>query len=367
MFNRISDVLPRLRIYLQLFPDHQRLAHVISLVYWDILKFCSEAKKVFRRPKITLSKLTWKPFERQFGEIIESFREHEKTVDKEVTTSHMIEAANSRELVKADRQALAENAIINAEIKVFSDLSTIDNAGYHETLQDLKFPHTANWILHFPEYTNWLNSTTGRGLCIYGIPGSGKSVLSSSVIDDLRTRSQDRVMYHYCNYADPTTLNPAQIYRTLIKQCFMLGLLSQANKDRIMQACATQHSRISEEILITVLLEATTSQDSCFLILDGLDECEKSTQKIMLGFVKRLMTGSKVLKTLLTCREEAAILESMDHMAKIHVCEESNALDIKEYVSAAVWRHISSGELLISNRQLKEEVISTLAAKANGM
>ena len=51
MFERIGDVLPRFRAYERLFPDNERLLHSLSLVYVDILKFCFDAKAVFRRNK----------------------------------------------------------------------------------------------------------------------------------------------------------------------------------------------------------------------------------------------------------------------------------------------------------------------------
>ena len=101
MFSRISDVLPRLRVYEQLFTDHERLVQAISAVYLDILKFCADAKNVFRRPKRSIGRLSWKPFERQFGMHLEAFRKHKKAAEDEVSISHMIEAASSRESIRS--------------------------------------------------------------------------------------------------------------------------------------------------------------------------------------------------------------------------------------------------------------------------
>ena len=135
MFAQIGDVLPRFRVYENLFPDHERLTQALSGVYFDIIVFCAEAKGVFRRGKhfsgtqsseklakvrtnlaVELSapnlravfKLTWKPFEREFGEIITRFRKHQKSVEQEAGLSHMIEAANSRELVHISQKQIAK-------------------------------------------------------------------------------------------------------------------------------------------------------------------------------------------------------------------------------------------------------------------
>ena len=108
MFNRISDLLPRLRIYEQLFPTHERLVQSLSKIYFDVLKFCSEAKAVFRQAKRAMFTLVWKPFERQFGFHMDAFRRHQGEMEKEVLLSHMIEAKDSRALIYSDRMAVAK-------------------------------------------------------------------------------------------------------------------------------------------------------------------------------------------------------------------------------------------------------------------
>ena len=113
MFARIGDVLPRFRDYERLFPDHERLLQALSIVYVDIMKFCVEAKAVFRQAKhrsvvnskIAL-KLAWKPFDKQFGNILDDFRHHRKSVESEATVASMIEDANARALELANRLQL---------------------------------------------------------------------------------------------------------------------------------------------------------------------------------------------------------------------------------------------------------------------
>ena len=108
MFNRISDLLPRLRIYEQLFPTHERLVQSLSRIYFDVLKFCLDAKVMFRRAKRAVFALAWKPFERQFGSHIDLFRRHQEETEKEVLLSHMIEAADSRALIRSNQMEIVK-------------------------------------------------------------------------------------------------------------------------------------------------------------------------------------------------------------------------------------------------------------------
>ena len=110
MFNRISDLLPRLRIYEQLFSNHERLVQSISVIYFDILQFCSDAKSMFRRAKRSLLSLVWKSFERQFGSHMDVFRRHQEEMEKDVEISRMIEASDSRALIRSNQMEIAKES-----------------------------------------------------------------------------------------------------------------------------------------------------------------------------------------------------------------------------------------------------------------
>ncbi|RPB22615.1 hypothetical protein L211DRAFT_764114, partial [Terfezia boudieri ATCC MYA-4762] len=58
--------------------------------------------------------------------------------------------------------------------------------------QDVKMPRTKNaaaWLLGLESFRKWRDSNIieegGHVFCCYGIPGAGKTVISSVVIDDL--------------------------------------------------------------------------------------------------------------------------------------------------------------------------------------
>lgn len=63
---------------------------------------------MLRRTKHAILTLVWKPFERQFGSHMDAFRRHQKEMEKEVSLSHMIEAADSRALIRSDQMKLAK-------------------------------------------------------------------------------------------------------------------------------------------------------------------------------------------------------------------------------------------------------------------
>lgn len=191
MFNRISDLLPRLRIYEQLFPNHESLVQALSVVYLDVLKFCSDTKIMFRRTKHALLSLIWKPFERHFGTQIDEFRRHQKEIEKAVSLSHMIEAKDSRDLIRSNQTQLAKERYGESShtrlmlgvrstaksyfsdkerLAVFASLSSaVDYEAKHRKLQALRHEGTGAWITQHPTYVAWKESSASKGLCCHGI------------------------------------------------------------------------------------------------------------------------------------------------------------------------------------------------------
>ncbi|KAL8818330.1 MAG: hypothetical protein Q9223_003017 [Gallowayella weberi] len=240
MFARIGDVLPRFQIYEKLFPSHERLVQALSITYVDILTFCTNAKAVFRRDRrsslINLRiffKSTWKPFERQFGQQIEDFRIHVKTVQKEAGLSHMIEASDSRAVVLKNQRELEKARNEDAHRRIIAAVPSVDNVAMHKKLQGLRHEGTGTWILRDGLYHEWYHGPRASTICCTGIPGCGKTILTSSIIDALQrdsALSKPSIVYYYCHYADQRTLQAERIVGTVLKQYFTNGRIPEAVK-----------------------------------------------------------------------------------------------------------------------------------------
>ncbi|KAI4105620.1 MAG: hypothetical protein LQ345_007220, partial [Seirophora villosa] len=195
MFARIGDLLPRFRVYENLFPSHERLVQALSITYVDILAFCTEAKAVFRRERRTsltiLFKSTWKPFEQQFGQRIDDFRAHVMNVEKEAGLSHMIEASDSRAVVLANQRQLEKAKKEEAHRRIIAAIPSVDHIAKYRKLQSLRQDGTGTWILRHQIY-------------------------------------QDCIVYYYCDYADQRTLQAETILGTLLKQFFVNSRIPEA-------------------------------------------------------------------------------------------------------------------------------------------
>lgn len=100
--------------------------------------------------------------------------------------------------------------------RLLSSLSRLDQGMKHQKLRKICHLNTGTWLVLCCSYKDWLGTAGSTTFCLYGIPGCGKSVLSSIVIEDLRcSKMRSNLSYHYCDYSDKRSLDPINIFGSL--------------------------------------------------------------------------------------------------------------------------------------------------------
>lgn len=358
--------------------SHERLVESLSMAYVDIITFCTKSKIVFRRGRrssfnnlsVTF-KLSWKPFERQFGQQIDDFRTHSKNVDKEAGLSHMIEAADSRAVILANQKQLERAKKQNIHRQILEAIPSVDTELKHKKLQSLRYPGTGSWIFEDGTFREWRNSAQSSMMCCHGIPGCGKTVLASTIIDELQATSpKSQVIYYYCDYSDKRTLQIDRIVGTLLKQFFLDGLVPEEIEAHIPHNCVEGRQILGARELIDLMRFVVKSSSTTFVILDGLDECEKEIRQQMIDMFCHLSKPKDVvLKTLILCRDEDQLLSlrALQGIPRIRITPLALESDIKSFVTGSVRARVQSGELRMRNPGLENEIVTELVSKAHGM
>ena len=358
--------------------SHERLVQSLSVAYVDIITFCTNSKVVFRHGRrsslnnlsVTF-KLSWKPFERQFGQHIDNFRTHLKNVDKEAGLSHMIEAADSRAVILANQRQLEEAKKQNIHRQILEAIPSVDTTLKHKKLQSLRYPGTGSWIFEDGIFREWRNSAQSSMICCHGIPGCGKTVLASTIIDELQILSPKvQVIYYYCDYSDKRTLQTDRIFGTLLKQFFLNGLVPEEIEARIPHNYIEGRQMLGSSELIDLICLAVKSSSPTFMVFDGLDECEKEIRQLTIDMFCHLSRLSDaVVKTLILCRDEDQLLSlrALQGIPRIRITPLALEGDIKSFVTGSVRSRIQSGELRMRNPDLENEIVTELVSKAHGM
>ena len=315
-------------------------------------------------------KLAWKPFERQFGQQLAAFREHRKSIEKEAGISHMIEAADTRALIRANQLQLGEQRMLDSHERLLSNIPSVDHEAKQSKLRKLRYDGTGEWLLENCMYQGWEQGIDSSYLCCHGIPGSGKSVLASAIIDRLVSRSdfsKAKVIYYYCDYADQRTLQTTHIFGTLLQQ-LLGGHIPKDLETQMIGAFQNGRHVPATDTILRLVCSAMNENAVTFIILDGLDECDRAAQEDIMTLLNQLEALQKTAaKVFITCRDEDQILRSLPQFSRIHVTAATVNRDIECFIAGSVQSRIANGKLKVRSPGMEQEIVSELTSKAQGM
>lgn len=138
---------------------------------------------------------------------------------------------------------------------------------------------TGQWLLDSKVFQTWLN-TDKQTLFCPGIPGAGKTIITSIVVEELTTRFQDNkdigIAYLYCNFRRKGEQKIDDLLMSLLKQLAESQLsLPETVKD-LYERHNSKHTRPSLDDISMSLHAVTSLYSRVFILVDALDECQVS-------------------------------------------------------------------------------------------
>ncbi len=235
---------------------------------------------------------------------------------------------------------------------------------------------TCGWLQRKIIFKSWRTDRESGILWVYGIPGSGKSILASYIIDQLKPKDDEApLIFFFCSNRNENRRASSHILRSLIHQLATQRPELWSIIDKAHSRSNSPKADLFEELWqIFVDILGTVSNVVC--VVDGLDECqdreedgtlERSTfAQRLLGLCKDSSSAAR-LKVLLTSRNEpdlASTFKENRYVRTLSITADDVAHDIGAFVSA----HVSSNEILQEfPEETQESIIVTLSDNASGM
>ncbi len=228
---------------------------------------------------------------------------------------------------------------------------------------------SGQWIVHEPVFRNLVNLHL-RGVessvaWIYGAPGSGKSVLSASVVQHLQhqlAHQEDAVLaYFFCDTRDKQKKSILAIVRSLIAQILtQLKATPSSLSTAYENAMKYGRSRISSTDQPLMLVKSlATSLSATFIVLDGLDECDDPSE-VAQSFAD-VACLSETVRLVCFSRESTALKARLGQFPSLKLTAALTKPDIDNYLSTAVM------ELPTDEASTRKEVFEKLSRDADGM
>ncbi|KAH9025899.1 hypothetical protein EDB84DRAFT_1440272 [Lactarius hengduanensis] len=257
-------------------------------------------------------------------------------------------------------------------------LSPADPSTNHNIARKAQYKGTAVWFFQGSIFIEW--KSTGSLLWIHGKPGSGKSVICSSVVHDIMAvcEAGSAIMAYF--YFDFRDLKKQSRYDMLLSLVFQLSTCSSPCCDVLHHVYKTHKDgtrQPSDDTLKECLKDMLRllGHGPTFVVLDALDECPDSPgipspRHEVLEFVKELVDlHLDGLHICATSRPEVDIRAVLDPLASRSVSlhnQTGQQTDITGYVRSVVNSSPSTAmrRWRADDRNL---VIETLTERADGM
>ena len=175
-------------------------------------------------------------------------------------------------------------------------------------------------------------------------------------------------MYYYCDYADHGSLQTNRILGTLLKQLIPEDEIPAEIEPKILKAYKDGTRSPETSDLMELIFSLMQRLPMVYIVLDGLDECERSVKQNILSFLEHLstLTGANV-HTFVSCRDEDQLLRSLNSYTRIRLTAAALETDIKSFVEGSVRARIVSRQLTIRNLELEHQIVGELVQKSHGM
>jgi hypothetical protein len=204
-------------------------------------------------------------------------------------------------------------------------------------------------------------------------PGCGKSILSSTVLEDLfdfcKLQQGYVVAYFYFDFSDPQTQDPEAMVRSVIAQLIRKCSVTPNSLDTLFSQHENNNQKPSIETYLEALKDLVQDFPRVYLVLDALDECGSRAE---LTDILTTMVGWRIptFNFLVTSRKEQDIEHCLEDLVEknciIGLQSDIIDSDIQLYIRERLCtdKHLQKWR---KDRELQDEIEKVLIKGSHGM
>ncbi|KAI5810810.1 hypothetical protein BZA77DRAFT_271005, partial [Pyronema omphalodes] len=297
--------------------------------------------------------------------------------------------------IVSDAASLAATQDIKTRFKdseideILQWLSPINHETRHRHIRLKRIKDTGDWFLRTDEFKNWRDHRQGDEvvknniLGVYGIPGAGKSVLCSMVIDHMisafATQEDVCITWLYCDYRNANQ-TPANMVGSLLRQAVVRLSMSSTLSHEVIHSLlekGREKKPLDLNQTLKYLTQVLKQFSRSYFCINALEECTDEDRRVLLqslkGLTDDLSSTGCYIRIFFTARDHVdenvnryLVADSGAPFNPIHL--EANPSDIEKYVLHEIevdsQRKIGDVPMDID---FKEELVSKIVASSKGM
>lgn len=255
--------------------------------------------------------------------------------------------------------------------RILEWLKGADHTTNHHAALKKKESGTCEWLLCSGQFQKF-TSGAGQLMWLHGIPGAGKTVLSSAVIEYLSSgpvKGDRNIIYYYFDFNDHGKQTALGCFQSLVYQFFQQSNDTLPKIQKLYEDCKGAAPSLPQ---LTGILTQLFSQDSpTFIVVDALDECKQEDgeeeRSVVLEALREIKTSATgPLNIFIASRPEADITREMEDLCDISFDVQAALVDedIRCHVRSCLETDV---RLKKWPESVKKEIEDKLTNDANGM
>ncbi|KAH8431512.1 uncharacterized protein LDX57_009175 [Aspergillus melleus] len=253
-------------------------------------------------------------------------------------------------------------------------LSPPDPSVTHNKALRQRHKDSGRWLFYDNVFIKW-RTKSNSFLWLHGIPGCGKTILSSTIIEDLSDNiTQSRIIFFYFDFNDINKQTVHGMIRSLVTQLYMKQIKARSPLDSLFSSCDNGKRQPTTENLCAAFLQMLETVDEIWIVLDALDECQTRkgprTERL-LSWIQDLMTSKPSnIHLLVTSRQlediEPALMRWAPAESNHSIKRDEVDDDIRRYIHSQIYED-DDLQRWRSRPDVQQEIETSLLEKADGM
>ncbi|KAJ7155702.1 ankyrin repeat domain-containing protein [Mycena filopes] len=230
----------------------------------------------------------------------------------------------------------------------------------HADITSAQQKETGGWLIMDPRFQGWKEGL-GRTLWCHGIPGAGKTVLASMVVDHLLSQGPTaRTACIYLNHKETKVQTPANLLASIWRQLVIGGRDISDVKTLYQKHSETQTTPSLAEIENIVHSEIGSSK--VYIVLDAVDEYPEDLRQIMLP---ALAAMGPTCSLMVTSRPHITPTPAFQNMKLLEI--RANMDDIRAYVNMEIKNSPHLSKCVQRQPALMEDIHARISDGVDGM
>ncbi|KAF4811203.1 Ankyrin-1 [Colletotrichum tropicale] len=226
---------------------------------------------------------------------------------------------------------------------------------------------TGEWFIRSKEYCAWV-AIAGQTLFCPGIPGAGKTIMSSIVIDDIDKRFRSGyddvvgVAHVFCNDKRTENQQLEHLLATLLKQLAMDRINLPECIASLHEKHRTKSTKPSSGDLIEALEAVCASFTRAFVVVDAMDECQaEGCRSSLIGVLFDLQRKfPKAVSLFITSRHVPEVKEKFPSSLQLEIHATDG--DLSRYAHSRIdhiltWIYVPEEHRLQIRKEITEKII----------